>query len=386
MKKICVVITSRASYARVKSVLRAIKMNKNLELFLVGSASLLLYKYGNAIEIIEKDGFKIDEKVYMVVEGENPTTMAKTVGIGIMELATVFDNYRPDIVISIADRFETISTAIAASYLNIPVAHIQGGEVSGSIDEKVRHAVTKFSTLHFVANKFAAKRVRMMGEADENIYVTGCPSIDLAREIRDNPDIMNTKYLYSKYGGSGDQVDVDKDFIVVLQHPVTTQHESAYQQMHETLLAVHETRVPAVILWPNMDAGSDGTSKAIRMFKERNNNRNIRFFRNFAPEDFLSLLMKSRCIVGNSSVGIRECSFLGVPAVNIGLRQEGRERGANVIDVPHSKDEIVKALDKHFRNGNRYPSTDLYGDGRAGEKIAQILAEANPKSEKRFME
>ena len=208
-KRICVVITARASYARVKSVLRAIKKSRDLELFLVGSASLLLYKYGNAIDIIENDGFQIDEKVYMVVEGGNPTTMAKTVGIGIMELATIFDNRKPDIVISIADRFETICTAIAASYLNIPVAHIQGGEITGSIDEKVRHAVTKFSSLHFVTNESAAKRVRMMGESEESIFITGCPSIDLAKEVRDGEQVMNTDYLYSKYGGTGEIVDID---------------------------------------------------------------------------------------------------------------------------------------------------------------------------------
>jgi len=386
MKKICVVVSSRASYARVKSVLRAIKKSKDLSLFLIGSASLLLYKYGNAVELIENDGFKIDEKVYMIVEGENPTTMAKTVGIGIMELATVFDNCKPDIVITIADRFETICTAIAASYLNIPVAHIQGGEVTGSIDEKVRHAVTKFSSLHFVANKFAAKRVRAMGEAEETIFVTGCPSIDLANEVRENYQFMNTDYLYSRYGGVGDTVDIEKDFIVVMQHPVTTEFTKAYCQMQETLNAVYELSMPTIVFWPNVDAGSDSISKAIREFREKKRPRDVHFFRNFTPKDFLSLLLKCKGIVGNSSVGIRECSFLGVPVVNIGTRQNGRERGGNVMDVSYSKKEIMKAVKKHFQNGNRYPSTSLYGDGTAGEKIARILEEVKPDIEKRFVE
>ena len=385
MKRICVVITSRASYARVKSVLRAIESNKDLELFLVGAASLLLYKYGNAVEILENDGFQINEKVYMVVEGENPTTMAKSVGIGIMELATVFDNCKPDIVVSIADRFETICTAIAASYLNIPVAHIQGGEITGSIDEKVRHAVTKFSSLHFVANKFAAKRVRAMGEAEESIFVTGCPSVDLAKEVIDDYQFMNTNYLYSKYGGVGNVVDIDKDFIVVLQHPVTTDFKNAYCQMNETLMAVSESKLPAIIFWPNVDAGSDLTSKAIREFREKQKPETMHFFRNCTPQDFLALLLKAKCIVGNSSVGIRECSFLGVPAINIGTRQNGREQGENVINVSYSKQEIINTLKRHFQNGNRYPSTTLYGDGKAGEKIAKILAETTPNIEKRFV-
>ena len=269
MKRICVVLTGRASYARVKSVLRAIEKSKELDLFLVASASLLLYKYGNAVDVIEKDSFKVNEKVYMVVEGENPTTMAKTVGIGIMELATVFDNSRPDIVISIADRFETICTAIAASYLNIPVAHIQGGEITGSIDEKVRHAVTKFSSLHFVSNESAARRVRSMGEPSENIFITGCPSIDLAKDVKDNYAFMNTEYMYSKYGGVGDKVDIDKDFIIAMQHPVTTEFEDAHHQMQQTLDAVYESKIPALIFWPNVDAGSDSVSKAIRQFREQ---------------------------------------------------------------------------------------------------------------------
>jgi UDP-hydrolysing UDP-N-acetyl-D-glucosamine 2-epimerase len=386
MKRVCVVLTARASYARVKSVLRAIEKSKELDLFLVASASLLLYKYGNAVNVIEKDGFKVNEKVYMVIEGENLTTMAKTVGIGIMELATIFDNAKPDIVISIADRFETICTAIAASYLNIPVAHVQGGEISGSIDEKVRHAVTKLSSLHFVSNESAARRVRSMGEPSENIFITGCPSIDLAKEVEDDYGFMNTKYMYSKYGGVGDKVDIDKAFIIAMQHPVTTEFEDAHHQMLQTLGAVYESQIPALIFWPNVDAGSDSVSKAIRQFREQKKVKNIHFFKNFDPKDFLALLLKSRCLIGNSSVGIRECSYLGVPVVNIGTRQNGREQGHNVINTDYSKEEILKALKTHLENDTKYPTMELYGDGSAGQRIAQILETTTPSTEKKFEE
>lgn len=386
MKKIGVVVTSRASYSRVKSVLKAIKKHKDLELYLVGGASLLLYKYGNAAEIMEKDGFKVNEKVYMVVEGENPTTMAKTVGVGIMELSTTFDNHRPDIVISIADRFETICTAIAASYLNIPIAHIQGGEISGSIDEKVRHAVTKFSSIHFVANEYAAKRVRLMGESEESIFITGCPSIDLAKDVLKDPSFMNSSYLYSKYGGTGEFVDIDKDFIVIMQHSVTTEFDQAYFQIKETINAAYEINIPLIVMWPNMDAGSDAISKAIREFREKEKPINFHFFRNLEPEDFLALLLKSKSLIGNSSVGIRECSFLGVAVVNIGTRQLGREQGPNVIDVDHNKKQIISALEKHCSRNKLYPSVSLYGDGNAGKKIAKILSEVMPSVEKRFTE
>ncbi len=383
-KKIAVVITSRASYARVKSVLKSLQRKENAELIVFGAASLLLEKYGEGYKIMEKDGISINEKVYMVVEGENPTTMAKTVGIGIMELATIFDNYGPDIVITIADRFETIATAIAASYLNIPVVHIQGGEITGSIDEKVRHAVTKLSSLHFVSNEHAERRVKMMGENPEFIFTTGCPSIDLAAEVMKNPLIKFD--FYSKYGGVGAPVDLSKDYIVVMQHSDTTEYSLAYEQMKETLDAIYDMQIQTVLFWPNMDAGSDKVSKAIRIFRETHHPDFIYFLKNMEPEDFLRLLINSKGIVGNSSVGIRECSFLGVPSVNIGTRQVGRERGWNVIDVNHNKKEIIKATETHFKNGNKYKSCHLYGDGKAGKRIANILMKVDAPIKKIFIE
>ena len=178
-RKICVVITARPSYSRIWTALTAIQQHPQLELQIVAAASVVLDRYGNAIQHIQRDGFRVDAKVYMVLEGENLITSAKTTGLGLVELATVFDNLKPDIVVTIADRYETIATAIAAAYMNIPLAHVQGGEVTGSIDEKVRHAVTKLSDYHFVATQKAADRVIQMGEHSEYVYVTGCPSIDL---------------------------------------------------------------------------------------------------------------------------------------------------------------------------------------------------------------
>jgi len=386
MKKICVVITARSSYARLKTVLRELNKDPDMELILIAAASLLLPKYGNAIEIVERDGFRVSEKAHILVEGGDTLAMAKTAGLGIADLVTIFDKYKPDIVISVADRFETISTAIAASYMNIPIAHIQGGELSGSIDEKVRHAVTKLSNLHFVANVSAARRVRQMGESDDRIFITGCPSIDLAKEVAENLFFFDNNYFYSKYSGPGDKVYIDKSFVIVLQHPVTTELNEAFQQMQETLNAVHEERIPAIIFWPNADAGTDMTSKSIRMFREHNKPKNFYFLKNTAPEDFLALLIKSKCIIGNSSAAIREGSYLGVPAVNIGTRQNGRERGKNVIDVSYSKKEIVDALQRQLCRNKPFASETLYGDGTAGVKIAHILSEATPSIEKRFVE
>jgi UDP-hydrolysing UDP-N-acetyl-D-glucosamine 2-epimerase len=317
----------------------------------------------------------------MVLEGENLVTSAKSTGIGLSELATVFDNLAPDAVITVADRYETLATAVAASYMNIPVVHVQGGEVTGSIDEKVRHAVTKLSNLHLVSTKLARERVIRLGEAEDTVVLTGCPSIDIAAEVAARPALDFDPFV--KYGGVGPTTDLSRGYLVVMQHPVTTEYDEARAQVEETLYAVSEIGLPVLWFWPNPDAGSDGTSKGIRIFREKEQPENFHLFRNMFPEDFLRLLVHSTAIVGNSSVAIRECSFLGVPAVNIGSRQQGRERGANVIDVGHDRAEIAAAIRAHMRRGRPTPD-HLYGDGRAGERIADCLGTAEFSVEKRL--
>lgn len=380
-RKICVVVTARPSYSRIRTALAAIQAHPGLELQLVVAASALLDRYGSAIQAIERDGFRIEQRVYMVLEGENLVTSAKSTGIGLSELATVFDNLQPDAVVTVADRYETLATAVAASYMNIPVVHVQGGEVTGSIDEKVRHSVTKLSNLHLVATKLARERVIRLGEEPETVVLTGCPSIDIAAEVAARPALDFDPF--SKYGGVGPQTDLARGYLVVMQHPVTTEYEEARHQVEETLNAVKDFGLPVLWFWPNPDAGSDGTSKGIRVFREKENPRNFHLFRNMFPEDFLRLLVHSTAIVGNSSVAIRECSYLGVPAVNIGSRQQGRERGANVLDVDHDRKAIADAICEHLRRG-RPASDPLYGDGRAGERIAGCLATADLRIEKRL--
>ncbi|MEP7037315.1 MAG: UDP-N-acetylglucosamine 2-epimerase [Acidobacteriota bacterium] len=380
-RKVCVVITARPSYSRIKSALVAIKNNPELELQLVIAASALLDRYGTAIDFIENDGFDVAARVYMVLEGENPTSMAKTTGIGLLELATVFDNLKPDVVVTIADRYETLATAIAAAYMNIPVAHIQGGEVTGSIDEKVRHAVTKLSDLHLVSTKAAKIRVEKMGECADKIFVTGCPSVDLAAEVLPDP-VLNFN-PFEKYGGVGILNELENGYLVVMQHPVTTEYTLSREQIMKTLEAVHETGLPTLMFWSNVDAGADGTSNGIRSFREKVKPQNMHFFKNMSPTDFLRLLYNSKCLVGNSSVGIRECSYLGVPVVNIGTRQTGRERGQNVMDVEYDKNQIGDAIFNQIKNG-RYNSDQLYGDGKAGERISRLLAESPLDIQKRL--
>lgn len=369
-KKVCIVVASRANYGRIKAVMRAVQEHPDLELQLIVGASALLYRFGKVVDLIEQDGFEVTSRLYSIVEGENLTTMAKSVGLGVLELSTQFENLRPDIVLTVADRFETMATAIAASYMNIRVAHTQGGEVTGSIDESVRHAITKLSHLHFTATEESRRRVIGMGENPDYVFNTGCPAIDAIAGI----DLAMPDDFFSRYGGVGHTIDPTKPYVVVLQHPVTTEFGSGLAQINHTLEAVHRSGLQTIWLWPNVDAGSDDISKGLRMFRERNREAPIHFFRNFSVEDYARLINHSACLIGNSSSGIREGAYLGVPTINIGSRQQRRERGRNVIDVGYDADEITAAISSQLANG-RYESDPLYGDGCSASKIANLMAE-----------
>ncbi|MCI0560398.1 MAG: UDP-N-acetylglucosamine 2-epimerase [Nitrososphaera sp.] len=374
-KLVCVVITSRASYGRIKSVLSAIKAHKALRLQLIVAGSALLYRQGRINEYLEKDGFTIDQECYSVVEGSTNNTMALSTGLLLTHICTALMNLNPDIVLTIADRHETIATAIAASYLNIPLAHLQGGEVSGSIDESVRHAITKLAHIHFPASQTAAKRLLQLGENPASIHVVGCPSIDIAKlAVSHSPNL-------DAYNGIGPRVNIKEPFMMVLQHPVTTEL-MARQQIRITLEAMHELGYPTIWLSPNIDAGSAEAENEIRQFRERFN-CNVCFYRSFEPLDFYALLSRTSVFIGNSSSAIREGAFLGTPCVNIGTRQNNREHAANVVHAKHHLVDILSAI-RHQLGHGKYPQSLCYGNGRSGPKIAEILAESELSIQKRF--
>ena len=368
-KKICVAINNRANYARVKSLLIEIKKNKNFELQILLGASAILSRFGELDNILKRDGFKKFEKIYSIVEGENLTTMAKSTGLSIIETSTFFENYKPDAVIVIADRFENLSVAIAASYLNIPLIHIQGGEVTGSIDEKVRHAITKLSDIHIVATKRSRDFLIRMGENKKTVFLTGCPSIDIASRAKSKLP----RDFFIKNKGVGNFPKYKEKYIVVMHHPETTKYNETYNQIQQTIDAIWKLKdIKIVWLWPNIDAGSDIISKQLRILREKKLESNISFFKNFSPEDYIKLIFNCECLVGNSSSGIRESSFLSIPAVNIGSRQKKREQGFNVLNAGYNKNEIFNAVFKQI-NKTKIRKSFIYGDGHASKNIAKIL-------------
>jgi UDP-hydrolysing UDP-N-acetyl-D-glucosamine 2-epimerase len=370
VKKVCVVVGSRANYSSIKSAMRAVRDHPELELQLVVGASALLDRYGTVLDLIERDGFEPNERVFMLIEGETPATMAKSTGLGLLELPTAFERLQPDVVITVGDRFETMATALAATYMNIPLAHTMGGEVSGNIDESIRHAVTKFANVHFPASTGAAERIVRLGEDPAAVHMVGCPRMDLVAEVLSDGGNGLSDLLDFGVGG---KFDLDQPFVLVSQHPVTSEYGDGEEQIAATLRAVQDVGLPAIVLWPNADAGSEHVARGIRKFREHEDDSRIHFFKNLPTNDYIRLMSRTAVLVGNSSSAIREGSFIGTPAVNIGSRQVGRDRGANVVDADYDSAEIARAMREQIAHGP-YDHEPIYGSGDAGTKIADILA------------
>jgi UDP-hydrolysing UDP-N-acetyl-D-glucosamine 2-epimerase len=346
VRRICIVITARPSYSRIKTALLALR-DAGADLQIIAAASALTWRHGRVVDVMRADGLDITAEVPAVVDGGGTRESVMATGLLAMQLGPLLASLKPDCCVTIADRHETLATAIAAAYQHIPLCHIQGGEVSGSIDDKVRNAVTQLADLHLVATARAGEVLEEHGIPAKGVKWTGCPSIDLAAEaVRLGP--------------------IHRADVVVLQHPVTGEVEQAGEQMRQTIKAVGPD---ALYFWPGEDAGADDMSKALRL-------AGIKPVRNLEPVEFLRVLLGAKVLVGNSSVGIRECSYLGVPVVNIGTRQQGRERGPNVLPCTYDSDDIARSI-----RGSMFSpeiprdvlSSTLYGDGHAGKRIAEAL-------------
>jgi len=373
MRKILFFIGSRANYSSIKSVMEEVKKRKDLKLQIILGASGLIDKYGDLYKALKKDGFNVNKKIYFLIEGENPVTMAKSTGLGLIGIADALHELRPDLVFTVGDRFETMATTLATTYMNIPLAHTMGGEVSGTIDESIRHAVTKFSHIHFPASKDAANRIFKLGEKKQNIFNYGCPRIDLVKkELKKNRIKELNKSLFLE--GVGFKLDLNKKFLIVSQHPVTTEFGSSEYQIINTLKAVNMTGLQCIVIWPNSDAGSQDIAKGIRKWREKVDTKKMHFFKMLKIEDYIQLLNHTSCLIGNSSSGIRECAFIGTPVVNIGTRQNGRDKSKNVISSNYDVRMIFKSINKQIKMGRKYKSDNIYGSGNAAKKIIDRIS------------
>ncbi len=377
-RRICVVLVDRANYGRMHPVMREINNAKALQLLTVCAGTMLLERFGQAVQVVKEDGFQVDGQVYLEVEGSTPTTMAKSIGLGIIEFSTEFHRLQPDIVLLIGDRYESLSAAIAAVYMNIPVAHIQGGEVSGSIDESARHAISKFAHLHFPATVRSKEYLLRMGERPDCVFNVGCPSGDYILDL----DTTLAKDVFNRRG-VGNDIDPNEPFLLVIFHPVTTRFGDEKAEITQLLEALHELAHPTLWIWPNVDAGSDHISKAIRTYREKHRNGSmwLRLIKNLEPVIYQKALKKAACAVGNSSSFVRDSTFSGTPVVLVGNRQSCREHGANLNNVKPEKDAILQAIQQQLKQAH-YPVESLYGDGTASKQIVHQLKTFVPYQQK----
>ena len=384
-RSVCVVLVDRANYGRLKPVMAAIHEHPALRLQVLAAGTMVLERFDRPVNVVRSHGFPIDGEVFVELEGSNPTTMAKSVGLAISEFTSQFHRLAPDMAVIIGDRYEALGAAIAAAYMNIPIVHLQGGEVSGSIDESARHAITKFAQFHVPATDLAARRVLKMGERPDTVLTVGCPSSDLAREQREQNKPLPAAVLNSQ--GSGATIDPGKPFLLVVFHPVTTEYSTETGQVSALLEALAQIAMPTVLLWSNIDAGADHINKRIRKFRAELPGAKdwLRVLINVPPDDYLHVLGSAACCVGNSSSFVRDAGFFGTPVVLIGSRQDGREHGEHLHRVNVETAAIVAAVNEQLTHG-RYAPCTIYGDGHVSSRVAAALATLQPHVQKRFFD
>lgn len=384
-RKICFIITSFIHYSRNFLILKELRKRDDVELHvIVGGAALLpkyLSKFVDIKDGLKREGFEHIHEAYFNLEGSQEITKAKTAGLGTIEFSSIFGAIKPDLVLVRGDRFEVLAAATASSYMNIPIAHIEGGDISGTLDESVRHAITKLSHIHFATNKDSHSRLLRMGENPNYIFNFGSPDIELVHTMTGD-SFQESNFEET---GSGAQIAFNNDFLMVMYHPVSTEVHTLGEKTRILLNAVHEIGMPALWFWPNFDAGAEEISHELRKFRDKVQGHKIKFTRYLPPNVFLSLLKNTKALVGNSSAGIKECSYLGVPVVMTGTRQNNRLRAENVVDVEHDKDIIKAAIRKQIAVG-RYPASVLYRGENTAERIAEKLATLPLYIQKTFYE
>lgn len=361
-RRIAVLTGSRGEWGYIRPILRRIEADPDLEYRIIATNMHLLPEFGTTVQEIERDGFEVAERVYMTFDGYTAATMTKSLGCLLLELPTILERMRPDILLLAGDRGEQLMGAVAGLHLGIPVAHIQAGELSGNVDGIVRHGITKLAHIHFAANEEFAERVRRLGEHDFRIFMTGAPLVD---ELVAGP-VTPEDAMRRKYRLEGDRL------VLAVQHPVTEEEGEAGEQIAETLHALEDVGWPAVFIYPNADAGSE----YIRTQLGRLKRPNIRLFRNLPREDYLGFMRMASVMVGNSSSGIMEAPTFGTPSVNIGRRQIGRPQAANVLNVPHDRAEIAAAIREAVADdfaARAGAAVNPYGDGQASERIVRVL-------------
>ncbi|SHM61043.1 UDP-N-acetylglucosamine 2-epimerase [Gracilibacillus kekensis] len=364
-RNICVITGTRADYGIYYPIISTINENENLNLQILATGMHLSPYHGNTLKEIENDHFTISDKVDILLQGSTGENMAKSIGIGIIGMTQSFQRLKPDIVLVLGDRGEMLSAAISASHMNIPVAHIHGGEVSGSIDESVRHAITKLSHIHFPSTDLSAERISKLGEDQWRIFKVGAPRIDTIKtqETPQTEDVLLKHNIVLN----------NKDYYLFVFHPVTTEVNDVKSQIQICMSSLSQLGKDVIIIMPNSDAGNEDIIIEYENYKKY---KYFHFVTNFSPMEYLTILKNSLAIIGNSSSGIIEAASFKKPVINIGNRQIGRERSENVIDVDCNKDDLLKAIkmmDTQAFSQKLTEVKNVYGEGNASQKIIEVI-------------
>lgn len=366
IRKIAVLTGTRAEYGILRPILKRIFSHQRLELYLIVTGMHLSEEFGYTMVEIEKDRFMIYAKLDTLNKENTGAGMAKYVGNTVVKLAEVFDELKPEMLLLLGDRGEMLAGAIVATCENIFIAHIHGGETSGSIDEGFRHAISKLAHLFFVATEESKQKLISLGEDSSRIFVVGAPGLDDIIE-----SLLPLEEVAKKYN-----LDLSKPMVLLVQHSVVTEVEEASNQIRETLEAIVELQLPTIVIYPNADAGGRRMIEVINEYESKHSF--IRAYRSLPRRDYLSLMNMATVIVGNSSSGIIEAPSFGLPVVNIGTRQKGRLRAGNIIDVDYDKKKIKNAIskgiyDEKFRTKVKNMKNP-WGESKASERIVSILA------------
>ena len=362
--KLLFITGSRGEWGYIRPILRLCQKREDVDFKLCVTNMHLLPSFGFSVKEIEDDGFKIDHKIYMSLDGYNHYTMVKSLGVFLGSFADLVASEKPDWIILAGDRGEQLMGAIVGGFCYIPIAHIQAGELSGNIDGTTRHAIGKYAHLHFASNEDAAERLIKLGEEKFRVHCVGAPQIDeLVQGYYTQREALEEKY----------SLELNRNYILMVQHPVTEEFDQAGEQVKTTMYALNKFNIPKIIILPNNDAGSI----IIREGIEEHRHGEYYIFSNLSRRDYLGFLRYALFMIGNSSSGILEAPSFRVPYVNLGRRQEKRIRGANVIDAPFEKGEIVvamtKAMSEDFQKHLQKNSKNPYGEGNTSEKIIDIL-------------
>jgi UDP-hydrolysing UDP-N-acetyl-D-glucosamine 2-epimerase len=366
MKNICIALTNRTNYSKLKTVLTALREFAYVKCRIVLSSTILLDRYGSGYQDLLRDGFEIDKKIDCVLMNDSHEAMAKTVGLSVVEHATYFQWRKPDLLIIVGDRFDMLAPAVAASIMNIPVAHIQGGELSGTIDNMIRDVITRFASLHFVATEQSALNLIRYGVPQERIFDYGCPAVEYISQLDVGEHFDNTRL--GKTFKCDIDIGPDEDYFLVMIHPDTTDRYDV--NMHAVMDTVASFGLRAFIFYPNVDAHNSEIVSSIAKYKTNNK---FYMIRHMPLEGFIHAMAHCSCMISNSSSGIREAASFGVPVINIGHRQVDRERNKNVIDIEDRYEELRPTIEKYM--GYRFERKNIYLKPDCAKQIAATITQ-----------